>query len=108
MSLVGPRPLLPADQPSGSTARLCIRPGLTGWAQINGGRHLSIEDKVALDLWYIKNASLTLDLMILAYTVRMVIFGEQVDTHAIQKAWRDLNLDRGGLEQVDGPAQNPA
>jgi lipopolysaccharide/colanic/teichoic acid biosynthesis glycosyltransferase len=66
MSLVGPRPLLPVDQPSAPAARLQLRPGLTGWAQIKGGRHLSREDKAALDLWYINNASLSLDLLILA------------------------------------------
>jgi lipopolysaccharide/colanic/teichoic acid biosynthesis glycosyltransferase len=73
MSLVGPRPLLPIDQPESSTARLSLRPGLTGWAQIKGGRHLSIADKAALDLWYIENASFALDMRILANTVRMVL-----------------------------------
>lgn len=90
MSLVGPRPLLPIDQPKGSTARLRLRPGLTGWAQIKGGRHLSVEDKAALDLWYIKNASLKLDLLILAHTIRTVLFGERVDRHAIRRAWQGI------------------
>jgi lipopolysaccharide/colanic/teichoic acid biosynthesis glycosyltransferase len=94
MSLVGPRPLLPIDQPSSSAARLRLRPGLTGWAQIKGGRHLSIEDKAALDLWYIRNASFALDMAILANTARTILFGERVDRRAIAEAWRDLAHDR--------------
>ncbi len=90
MSLVGPRPLLPVDQPSFSAARLRLRPGLTGWAQIKGGRHLSREDKAALDLWYIKNASFALDMLILLNTGRTVLFGERIDPRAIDEAWRDL------------------
>jgi lipopolysaccharide/colanic/teichoic acid biosynthesis glycosyltransferase len=90
MSLVGPRPLLPVDQPSFSSARLQLRPGLTGWAQIKGGRHLSIEDKAALDLWYIRNASFALDMLILLNTARTVLFGERVDHRAIAQAWHDL------------------
>ncbi|HET6389270.1 sugar transferase [Hyphomicrobium sp.] len=90
MSLVGPRPLLPVDQPSFSEARLRLRPGLTGWAQIKGGRHLSREDKAALDLWYIKNASFALDMLILLNTARTVLFGERIDPRAIDDAWRDL------------------
>jgi len=91
MSLVGPRPLLPVDQPSFSAARLRLRPGLTGWAQIKGGRHLSIEDKAALDLWYIRNASFTLDMLILLNTVRTVLFGERIDRRAIDQAWREIS-----------------
>lgn len=90
MSLVGPRPLLPVDQPSFSAARLQLRPGLTGWAQIKGGRHLSVEDKAALDLWYIRNASFALDMLILLNTARTILFGERVDHRAIAQAWRDL------------------
>ncbi|WP_156150687.1 sugar transferase [Hyphomicrobium sp. 99] len=90
MSLVGPRPLLPVDQPSFSAARLRLRPGLTGWAQINGGRHLSAEDKAALDLWYIRNASFALDMLILLNTAKTVLFGERIDHRAIEEAWRDL------------------
>jgi lipopolysaccharide/colanic/teichoic acid biosynthesis glycosyltransferase len=88
MSFVGPRPLLPIDQPAQPSARLQLRPGLTGWAQIKGGRHLSIEDKAALDEWYIENASLRLDFVILLLTARTVLFGERVDPHAIQAAAR--------------------
>jgi lipopolysaccharide/colanic/teichoic acid biosynthesis glycosyltransferase len=53
MSLIGPRPLLPQDQPANSTLRLMVRPGITGWAQINGGNLVTTEEKGALDDWYV-------------------------------------------------------
>lgn len=90
MSFVGPRPLLPVDQPVACAARLLVRPGLTGWAQVKGGREISVADKAALDVWYVRNASLILDLKILAHTVRMVSFREKIDTAAIQLAWQEL------------------
>jgi lipopolysaccharide/colanic/teichoic acid biosynthesis glycosyltransferase len=90
MSFVGPRPLLLADQPAASAARLLVRPGLTGWAQVMGGRDISPEDKAALDASYVRNASLALDLTILAYTVRIVLFGERTDLAAIERAWQEL------------------
>lgn len=93
MSFVGPRPLLPADQSPGLASRLHVRPGLTGWAQIKGGRHLSADDKAALDLWYIKNASFSLDAMILVSTARTVLIGERIDRRAIVDAWRDIGVE---------------
>jgi hypothetical protein len=74
---VGPRPLLPVDQPEDDKTRLLVRPGLTGWAQVNGGRTLSVSDKTALDIWYVKNASLWLDMKILVQTVLFVLSGER-------------------------------
>ncbi len=90
MSFVGPRPLLPVDQPTAYAARLMAPPGLTGWAQVTGGREISPADKAALDVWYIQNASLGLDLKILAATVPMVLFGERVDHQRVRRAWREL------------------
>ena len=69
MSLIGPRPLLPHDQPSDSTVRLMVRPGITGWAQVNGGKLITPEEKNALDEWYVRNASLWLDLKIIGKTI---------------------------------------
>ena len=92
MSFVGPRPLLPVDQPSGSNPRLLVRPGLTGWAQVNGGRVISMLDKTALDMWYLRHASLRLDLRILLRTVVMVLRGERRDEGAILKAYSELSL----------------
>jgi lipopolysaccharide/colanic/teichoic acid biosynthesis glycosyltransferase len=90
MSFVGPRPLLPVDQPVGAAARLLVRPGLTGWAQVRGGRLISAVDKAALDLWYVRHASLTLDLVILLGTVRMVLFGDTTHADAIREAWDEI------------------
>jgi hypothetical protein len=67
-----------------------VRPGLTGWAQVKGGRDISPEDKTALDIWYVHNASLSLDFKILMYTVQMVIFGEHASFPDIHRAWQDL------------------
>jgi lipopolysaccharide/colanic/teichoic acid biosynthesis glycosyltransferase len=77
MSLIGPRPLLPRDQPANSTLRLSIRPGITGWAQVHGGASLSAEQKEKLDEVYVRNASLWLDLRIMAMTFRTVVLGDR-------------------------------
>jgi hypothetical protein len=90
MSFVGPRPLLPADQSPAFAARLAVRPGLTGWAQIKGGRELTASDKAALDIWYVRNASLRLDLRILFGTVAVICQGEEREFNAIRQAWREL------------------
>jgi lipopolysaccharide/colanic/teichoic acid biosynthesis glycosyltransferase len=86
MSFVGPRPLLPADQPLDATCRLSVRPGLTGYAQVCGGRHISAEDKNALDSWYVRNASLWLDIRILLRTLMVVTRGERVNHMALRAA----------------------
>ena len=86
MSLVGPRPLLPHDQPPNSAARLLVRPGLTGWAQVNGGGALSPTEKDSLDLWYIRNASLLLDLRILGMTVLSFLRGDRRSEKALVQA----------------------
>jgi lipopolysaccharide/colanic/teichoic acid biosynthesis glycosyltransferase len=90
MSFVGPRPLLPIDQAPEYRARLLVRPGLTGWAQIKGGRVIGPADKAALDVWYVQNASLWLDVRIALATIPMVVLGERLDRKAIASAWRDL------------------
>jgi lipopolysaccharide/colanic/teichoic acid biosynthesis glycosyltransferase len=106
MSFVGPRPLLPVDQPPAFAARLTARPGLTGWAQIKGGRDISAADKAALDVWYIQNASLLLDLKILVYTIPMLLFGERVDQKAIRLAWSELR-DRGICSEPLARSEKP-
>ncbi|GGJ63737.1 sugar transferase [Sphingopyxis bauzanensis] len=76
MSLVGPRPLLMEYLPLYSAEqarRHDVRPGLTGWAQINGRNALQWEQKFALDCWYVDNQSLWLDMKILALTVLKVV-----------------------------------
>jgi lipopolysaccharide/colanic/teichoic acid biosynthesis glycosyltransferase len=78
MSLIGPRPLLPIDLPKGDDTRLAIRPGLTGWAQVNGGKLLSIEEKNDLDKYYISNVSLKLDAQIILKTFGTLVHGDQM------------------------------
>src|SRR5262249_17512295 len=73
MSLVGPRPLLPEDQPSNQNVRLRVRPGITGWAQVNGAKLVRKEEKGKLDEWYIRNASLVVDLRIAILTVQLLL-----------------------------------
>jgi lipopolysaccharide/colanic/teichoic acid biosynthesis glycosyltransferase len=81
MSLVGPRPLLMAYLPLYSPAqarRHEIRPGITGWAQVNGRNALAWEDKFRLDVWYVDHRSLGLDLEILWLTLRKVLVREGI------------------------------
>jgi lipopolysaccharide/colanic/teichoic acid biosynthesis glycosyltransferase len=73
LALVGPRPLLPVDQPADPSERLSVRPGITGWAQVHGGKVISPEEKNALDVWYIRNAGPLLDMRILWLTMRTVL-----------------------------------
>jgi lipopolysaccharide/colanic/teichoic acid biosynthesis glycosyltransferase len=78
MSLVGPRPTLQVqvDQYTDrQRRRLSVRPGLSGWAQVNGRASLPWPERIELDLWYLEHASLRLDLRILALSARMAITG---------------------------------
>src|SRR6516162_8447722 len=75
MSLIGPRPLLPEDQPTNTSIRLSVRPGISGWAQVNGAKLVTKEEKEKLDKWYIRNASLWLDLRIIMMTIKVVLRG---------------------------------
>jgi len=77
MAIIGPRPLLPVDQPADPTLRLAVAPGLTGWAQINGGKLVSTEEKNSLDQWYVQNASFRLDAEILWRTFLTVLRGDR-------------------------------
>jgi lipopolysaccharide/colanic/teichoic acid biosynthesis glycosyltransferase len=72
MSLVGPRPLLPEDQPSNTALRLSLRPGITGWAQVNGAKLVTKEEKEKFDEWYVRNASLWFDLKIALMTLQIM------------------------------------
>ena len=81
MSLVGPRPLLeeylPLYTPE-QARRHEVRPGVTGWAQVNGRNALSWEEKFALDVWYVDHRSFALDLRILLLTVKKVVVREGI------------------------------
>jgi len=89
MSIVGPRPLLKSDQPEHGDLRLSVAPGLTGWAQIHGGRLIAPSEKNALDEWYVRNWSIWLDLRIIAQTIATVLQGDRRDerVHSDREAW---------------------
>lgn len=81
LSLVGPRPLLPEYLPLYSPVqarRHAVRPGLTGWAQVNGRNAISWEEKFGYDVWYVDNISFRLDLIILWRTAGRVLRGSGV------------------------------
>jgi lipopolysaccharide/colanic/teichoic acid biosynthesis glycosyltransferase len=93
MSLVGPRPLLMEYLPLYSpeqARRHNVRPGITGWAQVNGRNALSWDDKFKLDVWYVDNRSLRLDINILWRTVRKVLVREGIsaDGYATMPAFK--------------------
>jgi lipopolysaccharide/colanic/teichoic acid biosynthesis glycosyltransferase len=79
MSIVGPRPTIPVqvEQYTGrQRGRLAVKPGITGWAQVNGRASLPWADRIELDLWYVEHHSLRLDLRILARTAAILVRGE--------------------------------
>jgi lipopolysaccharide/colanic/teichoic acid biosynthesis glycosyltransferase len=79
MSMVGPRPTIPVQvqqYTERQRGRLKVKPGITGWAQVNGRASLPWSERIELDLWYVEHRSLELDLRILARTVKMVFSGE--------------------------------
>lgn len=93
MSLVGPRPLLmdylPLYTPE-QHRRHEVRPGITGWAQVNGRNALSWDDKFKLDVWYVDNRNLWLDLKILFLTAKKVLAREGISAqgHATMEPFR--------------------
>jgi hypothetical protein len=118
MSLIGPRPLLPVDQPADPQTRLLVRPGITGWAQVNGATALTPDEKDALDAWYIRHASLALDLRVGLRTILYLGRGERKDAAAIEGAlaWRrktpDVDVrqfaDRAPAEHEPNAERRPA
>ncbi|EAQ65688.1 putative UDP-galactose phosphate transferase [Marinomonas sp. MED121] len=81
MSLVGPRPLLVEYLPLYNKSQMRrheVRPGITGWAQINGRNSISWEKKFKLDVWYVDNASFLLDMKIILLTLKKVLLKEGI------------------------------
>ena len=81
MSLVGPRPLLPEYLELYSVRQMQrhkVKPGITGWAQINGRNLLTWEERFEFDLWYVNNFSLSLDFKILLMTIKKVLFRDGI------------------------------
>ena len=82
MSFIGPRPLLPEYLPwytEEEKLRHTVRPGISGWAQVHGRNHLCWDDKLAYDVYYVKNLSMTLDIKILFLTVKNVLSRKDID-----------------------------
>jgi lipopolysaccharide/colanic/teichoic acid biosynthesis glycosyltransferase len=103
MSLIGPRPLLLQDQPPNPSVRLMVRPGLTGWAQVNGGALLSAIEKDDLDAWYIRHASPWLDLRILWMTLVSLVRGDRRSEQVLAEARSDRRTR--GDPPVGAPAE---
>jgi lipopolysaccharide/colanic/teichoic acid biosynthesis glycosyltransferase len=103
MSLVGPRPLLMEYLPlytSEQARRHEVRPGITGWAQVNGRNAISWEEKFALDVWYVDHRSLWLDLSIVWMTVRKVLVRDGISAagEATMTRFTGTEINKGSGE----------
>jgi sugar transferase EpsL len=101
LSLVGPRPLLIEYLPlytKEQSLRHNVRPGITGWAQVNGRNTLSWDEKFKLDVWYVKNQSFFLDMKILFLTIYKVIISEGINQpgNATVESFKGSNSTMGG------------
>ena len=98
LSLVGPRPLYTHYLPwyrERERIRHSVKPGLTGWAQVNGRNYLPWDERLAMDVWYAENWSLALDVKILLKTVMLVLRRQGVSADP-DEAETDLAIERGG------------
>ena len=90
LSIVGPRPTV-AEQVERYTPhqrrRLEVKPGITGWAQVNGRAALPWPERIELDVWYVDHRSVRLDLRILARTVRMLATGRGLYSEELRQGW---------------------
>ena len=96
MALVGPRPLLPKYLPLYSKEQFRrheVRPGITGWAQVNGRNNISWTKKFELDVWYVDHCSFWLDVKIILLTVKKVLFREDINMegNATTEAFKGYN-----------------
>jgi len=111
MSLVGPRPLLLKYLPfytEKERIRHTMRPGITGWAQVNGRNQLTWDSRLLLDVWYVSNWSFWLDIGILTRTVLSVLKKRGVEVNP-RGQMLDLDEERslpGGKTNDSGPPRN--
>ncbi|MEM9104864.1 MAG: sugar transferase [Pseudomonadota bacterium] len=111
MALVGPRPLKPETiEELGRLGyhRCKVRPGLAGWAQVNGATLLKNPQKVALDVWYVENRTFLLDVRILVMAVGTVLFGERTNMKRVEQAEAfvatlEENRDRPKMNEETAP-----
>jgi lipopolysaccharide/colanic/teichoic acid biosynthesis glycosyltransferase len=90
LSIVGPRPTVQSQvdrYTDFQRRRLEVRPGITGWAQVNGRTALSWPERIELDVWYVDNRSLALDLRILLKTVQMLVTGHGLYSSDLTQGW---------------------
>jgi lipopolysaccharide/colanic/teichoic acid biosynthesis glycosyltransferase len=90
LAVVGPRPTVQVQvdrYTAHQRRRLEVKPGITGWAQVNGRTSLSWPERIDLDVWYVDNRSLALDLRILARTVRMLVTGHGLYSSDLTQGW---------------------
>lgn len=102
MSLVGPRPTLfyqVAKYNHRQRERLSVPPGLTGWAQVNRGQIFSWEDRIEMDLWYVQNRSLSLDLKILLKTIGVVLKRREIWVEQSQDSIAKMQGDEKKYDQ---------
>jgi len=101
MTLIGPRPTV-LEQVKEYTAfqrrRLDVLPGMTGWAQVNGGVEISWPERILLDVWYVDHRSLWLYLKIMWRTITVVLFGEAPDLMSLEEAIRYARQQAGEAE----------
>jgi len=103
LSLVGPRPLLMEYLPlynAEQARRHLVKPGITGWAQVNGRNAISWEDKFKYDVWYVDHRSFWLDLKILWQTVKKVVRSEGVSQtgNVTMEKFRGTAISRKNIE----------
>lgn len=98
MALIGPRPLLPGTrilEGEEGARRSSVRPGLTGWAQVNGNALLSEKDKLEDDLFYVDHAGFALDFQIILRTIGVLLWGERIDPARMRRDYASDYRRRG-------------
>ncbi|TPW29046.1 sugar transferase [Pararhizobium mangrovi] len=106
LAFIGPRPLTSQVLATFGTlanVRCRVRPGVTGWAQINGNTRLTDSEKLALDVWYVDHRSLGLDLFIAFATIRTILRGEHVHDERLERAKRHVKHRYGELALTGAP-----
>ena len=104
MALIGPRPLLPEYLPYYTVReklRHTVRPGISGWAQVNGRNNLTWDQKLELDVYYVEHLSLWMDIKVLLTTIKNVLGGKDVNVvpSAVNGAGK-LNVERANRKQA--------
>ena len=92
LAIVGPRPTVSVQvdrYTDHQRRRLEVRPGITGWAQVNGRASLSWPERIELDVWYVDHRSLALDLRILARTLKLLATGQGLYSSELEQGWGD-------------------